>query len=306
MHTQQLNLKWRKGSTSPRSVDGTQKDIFNGKIYVKTPELYHDNIDVYNPKQDLWNLEFGAPQSLTSFAMAVMNGQHVLAGGVREQDQYSTTVNEVAVWNTHSRTWEYPYPPMPTPRSCAQMISYLHYLILVGGITQNRDDTTNVEILDTSMLQWYNAESLPKPCRLNQSARISDTLYLLGHSSYLFRASLPTLVSLATSKEKAAMPIWETLPDIPFQCSSLAAYDISLLAIACPIAQIVPAIHAYNADTNEWTEVGHLPTVLHASISVALPSKELLVVTSANEVYIGTPFVQCSYESLTHSDMGNS
>ena len=85
----------------------------------------------------------------------------------------------------------------------------------------------------------------PSPVDLNPSARISDPLYLLGHSSYLFRASLPTLESLAMSKEKAAMPIWETLPDIPFQCSSFAAYDISLLAFACPIAQIVPAIHAY-------------------------------------------------------------
>ena len=260
---------------------------------MKTTEFVQDNIDAYNPEKDEWNLDFCAPHELSSFAMAVINGQLVLAGGVYRQNQYSSTINKVAVWNMISRIWEYPYPPMPNARSCAQTISYLHYLILVGGIARDYD-TTNVEILDTSLLQWYNAESLPKPCRLNQSARISDTLYLLGDSSYLFRASLPTLVSLAISKEKAATPIWETLPDIPFQCSSLAAYDASLLAIARPIAQIVPAIHAYNAETNEWTEVGNLPTVLYASVSVALPSKELLVVTSENEVYIGTP--SCSVQ----------
>ena len=266
-------------------------DILNGKIYVK--DLYHKNINVYNPEKEQWNRDFSAPQGLSSFAMALMNDQLVLAGGVHGEHRYSTTVNKLAVWNVTSQTtlqtWEYPYPPMPTPRSRAQMINYLHYLIVVGGAHPGGLDSANVEILDTSMLQWYNAESLPKPCHLQQSVCILDTLYLLGSSSYLFRASVSTLVSLAISKEKAATPTWETLPDIPFQCSSLAAYETSLLAIAHPIAQNVPAIHAYNADTNEWTRVGYLPTVLSVTMCVVLPSKEFLVVTHENDVYIGTP-----------------
>ena len=51
----------------------------------------------------------------------------------------------------------------------------------------------------------------------------------------------------------------------------------------------IPGIHAYDADTNEWINIGILPTALHISMSVVLPSKEFLVVTSENEVYIGTP-----------------
>ena len=66
-------------------------DILNGKIYVK--DLYHENINVYNPEKEQWNRDFSAPQRLSSFAMAMMNDQLVLAGGVHEEHRYSTTVN---------------------------------------------------------------------------------------------------------------------------------------------------------------------------------------------------------------------
>ena len=299
---QYLNLKWRRGQQSTQSVDGTQMDIYNGKVYVKNTNY---DIVVYNPEEDQWGLHCKAPHDLNSFAMTRMNGQLVLAGGMLVQryshDSTFYTQDKVAVWNETSQTWEYPYPPMPTARSSAWLIHYRHYLIVVGGVDCEGKNTTNVEILDTSRSQWYNAEPLPEPCSLQHSAQILDTLYFLGSSpsgsvflgpsspSLFFRASLPTLVSVATSKCEAATPTWEKLPDISFVCSGLVVYDNSLLAIGGLNAQLVPGIHVYNADTNEWINNGYLPTALHVSMSVVLPSKEFLVVTSQREVYIGTP-----------------
>ena len=72
---------------------------------------------------------------------------------------------------------------MPTARTSAWLIHYLHYLVVVGGVDREGKNTTNVEILGTSSSQWYNAEPLPGPCHLQQSARILDTLYFLGCSS---------------------------------------------------------------------------------------------------------------------------
>ena len=115
-------------------------------------------------------------------------------------------------------------------------------------------------------------------------------VYLVPSSpSHFFRASISTLVSVATSKCEAATPTWEKLPDTPFLCTGLVAYDNSLLAIVGFNAQHVPGIQAYNPDTNEWINIGSLPTALRVSMSVVLPSKEFLVVTSYKEVYIGTP-----------------
>ena len=82
----------------------------------------------------------------------------------------------------HMQTWEYPYPPTPTAHSSAWLIHYLYYLVVVGGVDCKGKNTTNVEILDTSNSQWYNAEPLPEPCHLQQSTRILDTLHFLGSS----------------------------------------------------------------------------------------------------------------------------
>ena len=301
---QYLNLKWRRGQQSTQSVDSTQMDTYNGKVYVKNTNYGQQDIVVYNPEEDQWGLHCKAPHELNRFAMTRMNGQLVLAGGMLVQRySHSSTTNtqdKVAVWNETSQTWEYPYPPMPTARSSAWLIHYRHYLIVVGGVGSEGKNTTNVEILDTSRSQWYNAEPLPELCHLQQSARILDTLYFLGSSpskpvflgpspSLFFRASLPTLVSVATSKCEAATPTWEKLPDISFVCSGLVAYDNSLLAIGGFNAQLVPGIHAYNADTNVWINIGCLPTAIHVSMSVVLPSKEFLIVTREKQVYIGTP-----------------
>ena len=260
-----------------------------------------DAILVYIPEEDRWNSYCNTPDGVKDFAMTVMNDQLVISGG----RVYNIVKNKLAVWNKTSKKWEYRYPPMPTARSNVQLISYLHYLIAVGGETYNphslssysqRKAVINVEILDTFRLQWYIAESLPKPCDKLQSVCIADTLYLLGSSSQLLRASLPTLVSLATSKHEAATPTWETLPDIPFHCPSLAAYDDTLLAFGRSRSEVITGIHSYNGDTNEWTRIGDLPTFLDVRLCAVLPSNEFFVIctcseysTNEYEVYIGIP-----------------
>lgn len=268
----------------------------NGKVYVS--DNVSNDIQVYESEENKWYLHCKAPDKLNNFAMTILNGQLVLAGGgirdymdYMDSLKYSTVVKEVAVWNSSLKVWEYPYPPMPKARHSAQLISYQHYLIVVGGSEISRS-IASVEILDTSRSQWHIAEPLPKPCSLTQFACVLDTLYVLGSSSYLFRASISTLVSLATSKCKAATPTWEMLPDIPFQCSGLVAYENSLIAIDS--SKVIPGIHVYNADTNEWTRCGDLPTSLQVKLCVVLASKEFFIISSQDglnscEIYIGTP-----------------
>jgi len=272
-------------------------DMLDGKLYVKS----FKSIVVYDPGEDRWYTHSSIPDGQHNFALAVVNCQLVLAGGLISGQSWdtlntNTTINTVTVWNSCSQKWEYPYPPMPTARYSAQLINYLHYLIAVGGLKQGKH-VTNVEILDTSRSQWHIAESLPMPCYLKQSAVVLDTLYLLGSSSsdslpsLLFRTSLLTLVSLATSKREAVTPTWETLPDIPFICSGLVTYGTSLLAIGHFKSEVtvISGIHVYNTATNEWTIVGDLPTAFYVSMCAVLPSNKILVVTTQREVYIGAP-----------------
>ena len=256
----------------------------NGRVYVNDGR---SDIEVYESEENKWYLHCKAPDKLNNFAMTILNGQLVLAGGERREHKYSkssTVVKEVAVWNSSLKVWEYPYPPMPKARHSALLISYLHYLIAVGGSDISRS-IASVEILDTSRSQWHIAEPLPKRCSLKQSACVSDTLYVLGSSSYLYRASISTLVSLATSKHKAATPTWEMLPDIPFQYSGLVAYENSLIAIVS--LRVIPGIHVYNADTNEWTRRGDLPTTLRVKLCVNLLNYALCYLLKSSLSFLG-------------------
>ena len=268
-----------------RNVHGIQ---VNGRVYVNNGT---SDIQVYESEENKWSLHCKAPNKLNNFAMTILNGQLVRAGG---RNKYSMVVKTVAVWNSSLKDWEYPYPPMPTARYSAQLISYLHYLIVVGGSgdSEINHSIANVEILDTSRSQWHIAEPLPKPSSLKQSACVLDTLYVLGSSSHLFRASISMLVSRATSKRKSSTPTWEMLPDIPFQCSGLVAYENSLITIDS--SKVIPGIHVYNADTNEWTRRGDLPTTLQVKLCVVLASNEFFIISSqiglnSCEIYIGTP-----------------
>ena len=80
---QSLDLKSRSGNTmhipqfGSQGVDGTQMDIYDGKIYVKTSNNYQQDIEVYTPDEDKWDLHCKGPYDLISFAMAMMNGQLV-------------------------------------------------------------------------------------------------------------------------------------------------------------------------------------------------------------------------------------
>ena len=209
--TQHLNLKWKRGRNVPSNCYGNVHGFqVNGRVYVNNGR---SDIEVYESEENKWYLHCKAPDKLNNFAMTILNGQLVLAGGERREHdyyKYSIVVKEVAVWNSSLKDWEYPYPPMPTARHSAQLISYLHYLIVVGGSggSEISRSIANVEILDTSRSQWHIAKPLPKQCSLKQFACVLDTLYVLGSSSYLFRASISTLVYRATSKRKSSTPTW--------------------------------------------------------------------------------------------------
>ena len=116
-------------------------------------------------------------------------------------------------------------------------------------------------------LALYTFWDLHLPCQYSKNLH-----HLLISLEVLFH-----LISVATSKCEAATPTWEKLPDTPFLCAGLVAYDNSLLAIGGFNAQNVPGIHAYNPDMNEWINIGYLPTALHVSISVVYLQKSSLL-----------------------------
>ena len=254
------------------------------------------SVVVYDRQEEQWSVLCDRGEGIRGCAMVLQGDQLVLAGGFQKFRRGHDSQSIIAVWDVSSKSWQYPYPPMPTPRYSAMAISCQHYLIILGGFVGSAsvgNAVAVVEVLDTSRSQWYIAKSLiPKPCRLKQCVVVGDSLYLLGShiNSYrqlIFECSVRTLISLATSESTATHPTWKTLPDTQLQFCSFLTYKDSLLAVGGLRSQRISGIYAYKSDTSEWSKIGDLPTALNNPICFLLPSNELYVL-SDNMVYIGT------------------
>ena len=238
---------------------------------------------VYDPKKDSYDTLL--TYTYKWFSMAVINNQLVLVGGKDVQTGIRT--NKLGVWNEKSKRMIHAFPPMSIACNSPSVATHKNrWLVVIGGIG---DGTilSRVEILDTieSAVQWYHAESLPKPCAQVLPATIGNMCYLLGGytdghfpSNKVFSVCLDDLVPPTSQPASApASPTpspWQSLPDTPLTCSTALAFDGALLAIGGNESR---AIHHYLPSSKSWIKAGELPSERFYHMSIILPNGDLYV-----------------------------
>jgi len=225
------------------------------------------------------------------FAMAVLQDQLTLVGGLDTSTHKVT--NQIAVWD--SRQWTYPYPPMPTPRSQSAVVTYIKWLVVAGGSDGGTGiySLTTVEIMDTTIKQWFTTTPLPMGCRNMTSAIVAEECYLMGgytdqHSQQnneVFHVSISAITSQAPSQSAITPVQWHTLPDTPLAWSTSLALRGSLLTVGGRhgYGDHSSAIHLYQPGSGQWVKVGDLPTARDACSCTLLPSGEILVAGGYNK-----------------------
>ncbi len=254
--------------------------VLNGKVYVGGGYVVSVEdkfiIQVYTPESDGWSRLPKCPVQL--FAIAVLNQQLVLVGGLAPDSTQST----IQVWDSTSQRWTTPYPNMPTARFLPAAIGYQQFLVVAGGAVAISLKT--VEILNSSTKQWSTASPLPIGCYGLTPALVGDTLYLLGGQSdsssnkQMFSISLPAVISHATFTSRAPPPAWE-VTDADLTYSTAVSLHNSLLAVGGKDDQdrLSSAIRLYNPQTRQWTKVGDVPAALSSCSCTVLSSGELLI-----------------------------
>ena len=153
---------------------------------------------------------------------------------------------------------------------------------------------SRVEILDTTEpVQWYQAASLPHPCRQVPCATTGNMCYLLSGyteggaaSKRVLSACLDDLISQAVTNPSLISPStpsispWQFLPDTPLTQSTALAFQGALLAVGGGSLSILerPIIYIYQPSSKRWVVAGELPTKRWGSGCITLPSGELLIV----------------------------
>ena len=242
------------------------------KLYIRGG-TYSDEHIVCQYESDQWvRLEH---YQCRRFAMAAVKKKLTLVGG---WDPSTGVTNEIAVWERKgvSHQWTHPYPPMPTPRHSPAVATHNQWLVVAGGKGVYYNYLAAVDLLNTDTRQWLSTTPLPVKCHHVTTAIVQDELYLVGGSlTTTLVVSLPDLVSTDSANTAKS---WRTLHAPPLERSAAITLHGALLAVGgCHGNDRSTAIHAYQPATNNWKQVGELPTARSYCACTLLPSGELLV-----------------------------
>ena len=219
-----LKLEWRRGKDMPIVMWGYPRvAVFKGKVYIgggraSSSARERQTVMVYDPQQDSYDTL--PPYTHKHFAMAVVNNQLVLVGGLDAQTNKDS--NKLGVWNEQSKIWTHPLPPMTTACNSPSVAAHNNrWLVVIGG---NGDGgaLSRVEILDTCLRQWYHGAPLPQTYCQVLPATIGSMCYLLGGftkvatpSNKVFSICMDDLISQACLLYTSPSPRDATLSRMP-------------------------------------------------------------------------------------------
>ena len=213
------------------------------------------------------------------------SGRGLLADFIGTLFKPPKATNQLAVFDTMSQDWMYPYPPMPTPRWTPAVSTYDIWLLVAGGC--DGGDLTTVELLNTSTNQWLSASPLPTPCSHLTSTVLQEDWIIVINSRQVFCVSLPDIVSQTVDQSTASKSpvLWRRLPDTPLENSAAIPVRGSLLTVGGYENGVRTDIYLYQPESEQWTKVGDLPTARCYCSCVVLPSGEMLVAGGNNSPF---------------------
>ena len=271
--------------------------LLKGKVYVGGGggSMMGHYVTVYDIEKDNWIIM--PPYSFYWFSLAALNDQLVLVGGVGPSNDRTGILG---VWEdkvSPTTRWTHPFPPMPTARSGAMVLTWRNrWLIVAGGYNEDAGSLSEVEIFDISTSEWYHGSPLPMPAYKMSSAVIKNTWYLLGGHSitfvdHCFSIDLNDLIVHSISETNLhSCPLqWLSIPTPPVCMSAALAINERLLSLGGSPNE--STIYIYQPKSQVWISIGELPLARQEFVCVVLPNGKLLVVggePDSEKVDIGT------------------
>ena len=225
----------------------------------------------YNSENNDWSRLPKCPQS--DFGLAVVNNLITAVGGL-SGIQYTNCLHSFS-----GGEWVTVFPPMPTQRRLAAVISAQNYLIAAGGVGVGGVLST-VEVMDMNTLEWYTAASLPEPVYHISATVCGGRLYLLGgvdeynnRTCAVFTCTLDSLIRSChppsqTPPHTSEASVWQRIADV--RNSTCTTLNGRVLAVGGEDSHSTAAVHMYNPDSDSWLVLGNKPTFQSLCLVVGL------------------------------------
>ena len=273
---EQLKLTWETCREAPRGMRRGAA-VAHGSLAYFSSDARHD-VFAYNSLKDDWSEPPEYP--LSSFGLAVVNNLLTAVGGV-SGGRFTNRLRSFS-----GGKWVVVFPPMPTKRCRAAVISAQNYLIAAGGRGEwgVRGVLSTVEVMDMNTLEWHTAASLPEPVRDMTATVCGGRLYLLGGfvTNYyathaVFTCTLDSLIRSChppsqTPPHTSEASVWQRVADVPVRNSTCTTLNGRVLAVGGRGSHgyLTAAVHMYNPDSDSWLVLGNMPTARFECLVVGL------------------------------------
>jgi len=257
---EQFKLTWETRGNVPCEMRRVTA-VAHGNLAYFSSYGSHD-VFGYNPEKDDWSKLPECPQ--IDFGLAVINNILTAVGG-EVDGQYTNHLSSFS-----GGEWVTVFPPMPTKRCEAAVISAQNYLIAVGGYGVGGDLST-VEVMDMNTLEWYTAASLPEPVYDMSATVCGGRLYLLGGwdkyglTNAVFTCILDSLIRscqppLQTPPHTSEASVWQRVADVPVVFSTCITLNGRVIAVGGMDShdRPTPAVYMYNPESDLWLLLGNM------------------------------------------------
>ncbi len=280
-----LQLNWRHGPDMPFEMSGSiQSVVINGMVYVGGGWTNRDENNImyivmtYDTHSGRWGTL--PPYRTHGFGMTVIRDQLVLVGGVDEDGNYSKSIG---VWRSADKEWVDLYPDMPTPRYCSSVVTYNEWLIVAGGVN-NGEYLSSVDVMNINTKEWYSGPTAPRGITQMKTANVGDMCYYMGgrDTKDVCRVSLPALISQVKSRNIDPQ-IWKKLSPLNVASSTPLSIGGCLLALGGESqGNGVTWIQHYRPESDDWIQVGDLPSPLSECTCAVINDGDVLVAGGYN------------------------
>ena len=287
--SKELTLKWRKGPKAPAVMPRGTSTIIGETVYVNG---YNSrNVYAFHCNTTQWSTLPQCPYRLST--LTTIHSMLTTVGGSDTTSVYTTT-NKVITHRDHK--WVELYPPMPTERCLAAVLSTTTHVAVMGGWNGgNRLAIT--EVMDIQTKQWSTASPLPYGIYQASTTLCGEILYLMGgftnsneYSVLSCRFSDLVQSTQSTSPSTQKRPssstiathsnVWHNIPDLPVRLSTCVTVQGKILAIGGLDKQDkrTTSIYELNTDNNKWSHKSDMNIARSECLATALPDNNILVV----------------------------
>ncbi|XP_049587028.1 kelch-like protein 38 [Syngnathus scovelli] len=134
---------------------------------------------MYVEKCQEWKHLAKLPIRLYKASYVALHGVAYVIGGLSTEAKSCRVRSSVYALSLKTNEWR-EAPPMLQPRFSHQSVSYLHFILVLGGLGSDRRLTDSVERYNSMFNQWESMAPMPEPVLHPAVAATNQRIYMFG------------------------------------------------------------------------------------------------------------------------------